>query len=247
MQHLTEEQLVEHYYHDGDAEAAVAHLRSCAECAAQYQTLERVLGLVDDAPVPDRGEDYGAEVWNRLRWKLGASRRRQWKAPLAVAAMLAVAFFIGQFWQGRSGERSGTLTVTQTAQKELSSETVPTATNDKAVDRLLFVVVGDHLDNSERMLLEVVNAGSAVGAQEERAGELVAANRIYRQTAMQRGDDRIAELLSDLEPILVELANAGSTLEGKKLADLQQRIDSKALLFKVRVVSARAAKQVNSL
>ena len=38
----------------------------------------------------------------------------------------------------------------------------------------------------------------------------------------------------------LELAHAGSSLEGKKLADLQKRIDSKGLLFKVRVMSAPA-------
>ena len=49
MQHLTEEQLVAHYYRDADAHD---HLRSCAECAAQYETIRRVLALVTEAPVP---------------------------------------------------------------------------------------------------------------------------------------------------------------------------------------------------
>ena len=48
MQHLTEEQLVLHHYHDGDAAADVAqHLGACAECRAQSETLTRVLSLVD--------------------------------------------------------------------------------------------------------------------------------------------------------------------------------------------------------
>src|SRR5205814_859917 len=54
-----------------------------------------------------------------------------------------------------------------------------------------------------------------------------------------RGAQRIAALLSDLEPILVELSHAGKTLSPDELASIQKRIDSKNLLFKVRVMSAQ--------
>ena len=103
-------------------------------------------------------------------------------------------------------------------------------------------MVSDHLDTSGRVLLEIANAGpgSELATETRRAGDLVTANRIYRQTAQQRGDERIAQLLSDLEPILVELANAGTSLDGKKLADLQKRIEAKGLLFKVRVMTMPA-------
>src|SRR5260370_40167426 len=93
------------------------------------------------------------------------------------------------------------------------------------------------------MLTEVSNADPKqsfdAAAQQERAVDLVASNRIYRQTALQRGDERIASLLSDLEPILVELAHAGKTLSPDELASIQKRIESKQLLFKVRIVSAQ--------
>ena len=115
------------------------------------------------------------------------------------------------------------------------------ATSDEGAERLLVSVVSDHLDTSGRILLEVANATADVATKPSRVEDLVAANRIYRQTAQQRGDERIAQLLSDLEPILLELANAGGSLEGKKLAELQKRIESKGLLFKVRVMSAPPA------
>ena len=120
---------------------------------------------------------------------------------------------------------------------------VPAAIASASKDRLLLVVVSDHLDSSERMLLEISNADAKhpldVASQSKRAGELVASNRIYRQTAARRGETRIASLLSDLEPVLVELSHAGSTLSPDEIAALQKRIDSKGLLFKVRVVSAQ--------
>ena len=40
-------------------------------------------------------------------------------------------------------------------------------------------------------------------------------------------------------PVLLELAHAGPSLSPEQLAALQKRIESKGLLFKVRVVSAQ--------
>ena len=236
MQHLTEEELVAFHYRDlDDVRDAGEHLRACAECASRYETLCGVLALVSDAPVPERGDSYGEEVWRRLRWRVGASqRRRRWQSVAAIAAMLALAFFAGLLWRSRRDLASEHMATTTGANATVAAE------RSADPNKLLLVVVNDHLESSGRVLLEVANADtdSQLDAPPRRAEDLVSANRIYRQTAAQNGDERIAELLSDLEPILLEIANAGSSLEGKKLADLQKRIESRGLLFKVRVMSA---------
>lgn len=251
MQHLTEEQLVEHYYHDhANPAAAEQHLRDCAECRAQYASIRNVLALVTNVELPDRGEEYGTEVWNRLRWKLGRERRRQgWQTLLSIAAALVLVFLAGRYWS----HIADTPAAPQLAGNTTTTATTPTtavaaapangdAPNPQAQERLMLVVVSDHLDVSERMLLEVANADINKGLGDNatlRAEELVASNRIYRQTAARRGDARVASILSDIEPILMELANAGPSLSQEQLAKLQKRIESKALLFKVRVISAQ--------
>jgi hypothetical protein len=243
MQHLTEEQLVAHYYHDDDAPAAAnEHLASCAACAAEFDAISRVLALVTDAPVPDRGDDHGTQVWTRLRWRLGApSRRKQWQW-LAVAAVMGVGVCTGGVvWNTRHSPKGPMATVATSTSPAVAGRIAGATQNQ----RVLVVVVSDHLEASERMLTEVSNADPKqtfdAAAQQERAVDLVASNRIYRQTALQRGDERIASLLSDLEPILVELAHAGKTLSPDELASIQKRIESKGLLFKVRVMSAQNA------
>ena len=241
MQHLTEEQLVAHYYHDDDAPAAAAaHLLECTECGLQYETIRRVLSLVNEAPVPDRGEQYAGEVWTRLRWKLGARRRRmRWTSFAAAAAVLAIAFFAGVLWHARNRGGQAPSPVPQIAGKNPAVEQAGSTKPQQ--DRVLLVVVSDHLESSERMLAELANADphQQFDVSSDRAAELVASNRIYRQSAANRGDQRIASLLSDLEPILVELAHAGKTLSPDELASIQKRIESKQLLFKVRIVSAQ--------
>lgn len=236
MQHLTEEQLVLHHYRDADESA---HLAICAECRNEYEALRAVLAVVSEMPVPDRGEQYGEEVWTRLRWRIGAPRRRGfgWRAGLATAATIAIAFLAGVLWHARR-------------QTETPAQKVATAAPQPAGsrDRLLVVVVGDHLDDSERVLTELANADAShdldVTTESKRAEELVASNRIYRQAAEQRGDQRLATLLSDLEPILVELSHADGKLSANEVASIQKRIESKGLLFKARVVSAQGPNSI---
>ncbi|HSP13905.1 MAG TPA: hypothetical protein VLV78_04045 [Thermoanaerobaculia bacterium] len=236
MQHLTEEQLVAHYYRDDDAETAGEHLGACPTCGAEYESIRGVLLLVTDAPVPERGDAYGDQVWTRVRWKLGSQRRRAgWITGLAAAAALAFAFFAGQWWSvGRPRATAPIATATAAAADGRPST--------EQGEKVLLLVVGDHLDSTERILLELANADPQktldFGQESRRAGELVSANRIYRQTAAQDGNQRIASILADIEPVLIEISHAGAKLSAEDVAELQRRIEAKGLLFKVRVISA---------
>jgi hypothetical protein len=247
MQHLNEEQLVLHRYRDDDADAAAAeqHLSSCGDCRVQYETLCRVLTLVDELPVPQRDDSYGTEVWNRLRWRLGRRERTRMWQGLAAAAVLAFVFFAGGLWYARRNTPSSSApTAVATNTAPVAAVPVAAASGPQA-NRVLLVFVGDHLENSERMLVELTNAdakhGFDITGERRRAEELVSMNRIYRQTAVKNGERNIASLLSDLEPVLLELSHADNHLSSEELVALQKRIDSKGLLFKVRVVSAQVS------
>lgn len=250
QQHLNEEQLVLHHYGDDGAPAwAAQHLAACAACDGEYESLRCVLALVDELPIPERNAGYGDEVWSRLRWKLGRERRAvNWPVLFAAAATLAIAFLGGAWWHAHNAAPALT---TQTAQTHLATSTIAPASNAQQSsaarpnDRFLVYVVSDHLDSTERVLLEIANAQPGkpldMSARTQRAGELVASNRMYRQTAAQRGDQKLAAVLADIEPVLVELSHAGNHMSAAELASLQKRIDSKGLLFQVRVISAQAS------
>jgi hypothetical protein len=255
MQHLNDEELIAHHYRDADASE---HLRICAECRAQYETLCKVLALVDTIPVPDRDASYPDQVWTRLRWRLERRRRRTWQWMASVAAVLAVVFVTGAWWKGRQQTTDSGQQVATVATPNNPTTQQP---NNPENNKVLVYVVGDHLDAAERVLAEVANAdpkkGFDVVEEQKRAEDLVDANRIYRQAAARRGDARIAALLSDIEPILVELSHSGAKLSSDELTSMQKRIDSKNLLFKMRVMSAQgegkrndnllAAQHLNSL
>jgi hypothetical protein len=109
-------------------------------------------------------------------------------------------------------------------------------------ERILLIDLGDHLDRSQMMLVELVSAGDGgpvdITTERARAEQLLAANRLYRETALRTGDRATAALLDDLERVLVDVAASPSTLTQEGLDEVRRRIESKELLFKVRVVSS---------
>src|SRR5258708_2707410 len=107
MNHLSEEQLILHYY--GESEDAITdelHLSQCEECRAVYGSLQRALNTVDGLVVPERRPDYADQVWKsierdvasarRARWPLQAPWR--WAAAVSFASLLAVAFLVGRHY-----------------------------------------------------------------------------------------------------------------------------------------------------
>jgi len=235
MNHLTEEQFVLYYYGEGDSAAAVReHLDVCETCRVEYANLQRVLNVVDAAPVPERPANYETLVWRRLAPSLGGRSgawarfawpllwpARHWAVAAAVAGLV-----VGAFWAGRYYSKAPPNT-------QLAS--VPGAVRE----RILLVAVGDNLERSQMVLLELVNAHAGesldVTSERERAGDLVAENRLYRQTAARTGDTRVASVLSDLEPLLLEIAHGPARLSPEEVEKLRRRIEGDGILFKVRV------------
>lgn len=239
MSHLAEEELVLLYYGESTAEAAAeSHLAACGSCRAEWQALRAALDAVTDAtaagdPLPDRTPGELEAAWLALRPRLQAARRaravrRVLLAPLAVAAALVLAFLAGRHWAVPSP--------------------APAAAADARVrDRILLVAVGDHLERSQMLLVELANApggrAADIGVEQGWAQELVGANRLYRQAALRAGEPAVAGVLDELERLLVEVAHSPETLQPEQLARLQKRIESRGLLFKVRVLESNVRAQ----
>jgi hypothetical protein len=232
MRHLTEDELVLHHFGETAGSPAGAHFAGCAECRARLDGIASDLALFDRLPVPERGETYGREVWQKLRRRLAeeaAPRRaafawRLWVLSGSLAALLAVAFLAGRLWPRPAGPAS-----------IVSSE---------SRERVLLYAVADHLDRSQIALLEFLHSdgSSAEEASRERsfAEELVSANRLYRQTAANSGENGVAGVLDDLERVLLQIAHAPSP-EARQA--LQRRIESEGTLFKIRVVRSQLGKR----
>jgi anti-sigma factor RsiW len=235
MSHPTEEQLTLYCCGEADERAAVEeHLAACAECRAEVEALKLTLAAVDAAPLPERGEDYGQRVWQRVAPRLDESRGWNWQAwfapPRLVLAGAMAAIVLAAFFLGRV---TVTPPVPDTAQQPA----------ERVTERILLVAVGDHLERSQMVLVELVNTQPngkvSIASEQRRADELVNENRLYRQTATASGDTAVASVLEELERVLLEIARSPSEMSSSDLANLQRRIQSKGILFKVRVVGSQ--------
>jgi hypothetical protein len=255
--HLNQEQLVDYRYGDAaDSGAVEQHLHECAECAAAYAKLLGVLAIVDAAPVPEPGPGYEARLWWKLSPRLDRPNRswldvsawREWLAnawaeprrlaPLgAVAVLLIAAFFVGRI--------SLSPNVPAVAPPVVSERTP-----GQVRERILLVAVGDHLDRAQTVLLEISNAEADATGKTARdkevdisqvqatAEELLSQNRIYRQTAQHTGDNSVASVLDELEPVLLEIAHSPSRVTAGQLDELQKSIEARGLILKVRVMDS---------
>jgi hypothetical protein len=218
----------------GEAHAA-AHLSECAACQAQYTKLQRFLAAVDALPAPEIPDGFERTVWARLEPELG--RRRggpmSWLlfSPAKLAWMAAVVVLVaGAFFAGRLTRQEGPAagTPAQTAASHMR-------------ERVLLVDLGEHLDRSQMMLIELVSADADGGldfaVERGRAEQLVADNRLYRQTAAAMGNAALADVLDQLERVLIDIAASPDVVSTADLADVRQRIENRSLLFKVRVMS----------
>jgi len=231
VSHPSEDDLILHHYGEGEPSSVQAHLASCAACREAFAALRADLASVTDEPAPERGEGYGDRVWRSLEPRLGrpsltpmrrARPAARWWAPAALAASLLAAFLLGRHYPAGPA---------------------PAPIPESARDRIFLVMVGDHLERSEMVLLEVANAGGEgpvdVSSAQESAASLVAANRLFRMSARQAGEAGVASVLDELGRVLIELAHGPSQLGPGEREQLRRRLEAGDILFKVRVLESR--------
>lgn len=243
--HFTNDDFILAYYDEPTAKNSSRrdHLESCAECRAELGRLALVLDQVQPAEAPEPAADYEARVWDRLSWRLRAEKKRTrygWTKYLAAAAMFALAFLAGLLWN--RGHDTTATAPAGIASNPATGTVTPVASTQQQRDRILLVVVGDHFDESERVLVELTNLTADgnvdVSTERQRAEELLASNRLYRRTATDRGEDQVATLLDELEPVLMQIAHGPTEMTPAELHRIQKRVEAKGLVFKLRVLRA---------
>jgi len=279
MTHCSDDDLVLHYY--GESPEAGEHVAACGVCAERARDLAALLGIVDE-PVPDRGDKYGREVWERVQPHLdtrgaglvgptddspakvlsldagltrpasrgtfdladadlttpaprrgfrGADLVRSAGVRWALAAAATVALVATSFVAGR-------LSMTPTSAPAVApTRTASADTSDpQLARRVLLLSVADHLERSDRVLTDIMNSSAAdLSVEQQWAGDLIAANRLFRQDAVDANEASVANVLDELERALLDVVHQPSDAPAD-LDQIRRRIDSAALLFKVRVL-----------
>ena len=257
MTHVADDQLIA--YALGEAEAGThaaveAHLEECATCRGELDALRLVLEAAADVPVHERGDHYGAEVWARLEPKLLAAAARRaaapaWRTWLAAAAVLLIA--AGAFLAGRWSRTPDRIAQTTPAVSGAAAPQAAIADRAAIRERVVLAALGDHLDRTERTLVELVNADAGgtvdISAEQAWARDLLEANRLYRLSSRGAASPALVHLLDELEPVLLAIVHSPSRLTADEFNALRGRIEDRSLVFKLRVSGADVRARERSL
>jgi hypothetical protein len=243
--HISDEDLLLDYYGEATPEQHAemrAHVETCAECQALDRELRAVLALVDSEPLPEAPPGFEREMWARLEpvvsglpsRSFGGPRKAdttwsfefpRWALAASVAALAVGSFALGRVWDTPT-----------------TSPHVSTADVRELSERMLRSEVEEHLERSQRVFVELVNADDSapvlLASDRERAADLVAAGRLYRRSAEEAGDADTRDLLEDVERVLVEIANGPEVESSNDLSEVRARITDQDLIFRLRVMTA---------
>ena len=241
MKHLTDEQMMEQVYGESEERAAVErHLAGCRACADGFAELQRDLAALDRIEAPGREARYGERVWAAIAPSLPVYRiqkRRWWSGGLinglsyaaACALLVSSAFYAGRAWERNHQPPVAHLQAPPPQPKQ----------------PIVVVVLDDHLDRSERFLVQLKHADLDPSAMATPMGEearsLLAANRVCRKNAAHTDDRELNTALDHLDHLLAIAANQPGGLNAQTITRLQDEMNRNGVLFEVRVLRSRIA------
>jgi len=246
MRKITDDDLTLLFYGEHEDPALAALVAESELLSARYDALCSELKLADAYQPPQRGDDYGSEVWQRISPQLeGGSvetkgHLRTWLSSIfqprfslaGAVSMLLVAVLA--FTLGRNGGQE----ISTAPGDALDGTAVALAGIDSK--RLLTHSVSGHLEQVNLVLTQFANSTEASASEADYATDMLVANRLYRQAADTLGNHKLAAFLADLEPLLIEMAHEAQSGSAATRERMQQEVRD-GLLFRVRVMN----KQLN--
>ncbi len=227
-----------------EKEAFERHLEACPECAAERAALAGTLRTMDRRERPDPGTEFWDGYWDRLSRRMiwEATRENRRPSPVArlprwvfqaagAAALVLVGILIGRLALGPSGGTGKTPAAGGPAIAGAAAGSPSPAV----------VQAADFVDRSQVLLLGLVNYDPATedayafdfDGKKAASRALLAQAPAIRKGLEGPGGRRLRDLVSDLEVIMMQIANleSGQDLEG--VAMVKQGVDRKGLFLRI--------------
>ena len=231
-----------------------AHLTSCPGCAADFKALKATVGIFDPKNRPDPGPEFWDGYWNRLERKLdlegssGSDKmlsriegRRialrffpKWAVQgLAAAALVTIGVFLGRTVLGPPAR-----TVRHVREAGFPAAEILPASSSSAIR------TRNYFERSKLVILGFVNFdpgteeayGLDLPRQKRISRELVQEAALLKNELSSPAQKRLHELVSDLETILVQIANLKSENDIPAVdVAIKEGVKSKGLLLKINL------------
>ena len=239
------------------------HLTGCRACSEEYEEMARMLKIMEEKRVTDPGAEFWDGYWDRLErrmkseglveagadsWQAQAERlpfRRRfaffprWAYSLAGgAALLAAGILIGRLFMSQPQA------VAQKPGPEDSGLIQPAAGGDLAAR------TSQYFNRSKVVLLALLKFDSQtkdpyglnIPLQKKTSRELVQQAALLKSDLRNANQKRLEQLVSDLEMILVQIANLESENDLSAVEMVRLGVDSKGVLFKINLSEMKQIK-----
>jgi hypothetical protein len=228
-----------------DKKAFEAHLGACPDCASEYSLLGATLSLMDKRERPDPGQEFWDGYWDRL------SRRRTWEAAgedvrPSWTVRLVRAFSRLPRWSYQAAGAAALLLVgVLIGSRLVAPPPAGTGPNLAAVAPAApsgaVVQAENFIARSQVLLLGLVNYDPAtedayafdMDRKRTLSRELAAEAPALRGALNERGQQRLRELVSELEVIMMQIANLGSGQEAEGIELIKQGVDNRSIFLKI--------------
>ena len=214
-----------------------AHLAGCDDCRAALDELAQIARALESRRhvASPSGGDWAPwmarldarldlEAVPRPRWSMPSAYGRALKVA-AMAALVTAAVLAGRQWEHwRHPNEAG-----------LDAVAAGPSTDAMAA------LAGDHLERSKLVLLGLVTKDPVAALpsdwryERDLAGAMLADTAQYRLAASQQGLAGLADVLGDLETVLLQ-ASLSDDADPRALARLQNLIGRRDLLVKIEVI-----------
>lgn len=249
---------IELYFYGELAEAerdtVQRHIVECPECRRTLEELKVIRAALDTRPdiaAPADGD------WSRFMARLdvaisqsppertgGRNLRRALIAAVSMAALLAlITMSVLVVMRDRGASRPGEAPARQTVASAPvpAAEAGPVENIDGDRGAALTELSEQHFERSKLVVLGLATRdprdsdGVDWDYERELARSLLSDTRLYRQAAEERGMKSLADVMSDLELVLLQ-TSMSETPDAESLAQLQRLIRRRDLITKMDVV-----------
>jgi hypothetical protein len=199
------------------------------DCQETFNKMQATLHIMDQQAVPDPGEEYWQNYWNKLERRLENNKpdnNFSWATLMRIAAILLCGIFIGYLIFSPGGVIDDKI-----------------VTNDLDIKRAsLNKRTAEVLEDSKVLLLGIVNMDSPgindsekidFSFQKKISGNLLLQTADLKQQLSKTKNRRIVSLINELEMILMQISNLEDNFDLPAIEMIKQGAENQSLLFKI--------------
>ena len=254
---IARDRLPLHFYdllEEGERGPLERHLASCPGCAGEWASTRRALGAVDASSAFPREADVdwaqfarrtvararaadsvAGRAGRRIAWWEFAWLRPSWGwGSAAAAALLIVTFGV---WIGRTIHQGDGAAATPIVSAESARSLQRTIARQGAAR---------YLRDGRSLLVNLIqapvrcrksDADFDITLEKQRAHQLLRKKNLYLGSLGGVQDQRLTELVSQLETLLVQVSTMQDCTTGRQIHDLREAIDRRQILLRIDLVT----------